>query len=121
MEFINVLTLDEMPEYRSELAGFDVSFPKLSPAHTSRHQQFIKGLMQYLNCELGMCMLTTLPCLFGPSHRSATWAGSFSIPPGFLFMQWSWSARGRGLFLPAHPKDDLTPEQAMLAEYHACY
>jgi len=117
-----MLPRQEMPEYRADLASVHVEFPSLDAADTARHVEFMDELMQYLDVEADVFDPADLTFLRSAQvSEQKFWIWEFYDPMGeHCYATVSEGPRG-GTSVSYDTSEGLTPEQFMLAEYHACY
>lgn len=117
-----MIPLDEMPEDRSDLAAVPVSFPHLSEEETARHLQLIGKVVDYLvrdGNELSAEDLTFLRSAQVADKKFWIWRFQDDANrPAYVTA--SEDSRGR-VTRGYDDADGLSPEQAMLADYHNCY
>ena len=111
-----------MPEHRADLASVPVDFPNLDPAQTSRHIKLAARAVAYLEregVELDVEDLTFLRSAQVAERRFWIWSFRDDLNE-LAYVTALEDPRGR-VSLGYDDADGLTPEQALLAEYHGCY
>ena len=117
-----MLSLDEMPEYRADLAKIEVDFPSLSDAETARHKEFVDSIVDYLTTEGDDVRADELTFLRSAQvAESKYWIWEYVDDcgePSYVSVS---EDRDGGRCVTSNWQEELSPEQAMLADYHACY
>ncbi len=113
-----MLPLDEMPEYREDLANVSVTFPSLDDKETARQSEFIKELSEYLSMEEGEGFSPADLQFLRSAQVEDTKYWIWSYDESYAMV--SEDSKG-GQCQTCNFQDGLTPEQAILADYHACY
>ena len=117
-----MLSVNEMPEYRGDLLKHDVQFPSLDAEQTDRHKGFINDVVEYVVTEGEDVFEEDLTFLRSALVEDTRfWIWEFTDNGDEKHYATVSERPGKPISLGYDIADGLTPEQAILADYHDCY
>lgn len=117
-----MIPLEEMPDYRPDLKSVAVEFPPLDGVQTGRHPEFVPHILEYLANEFGPFDAEDLMFLRSAQvAESRYWVWEFEEDDGTRCYAIFSEPPSGGSCITADWAEEMTPAQAILADYHSCY
>jgi len=116
-----MLRAEDMPDDREDLASVEVTFPPLESGDMDRASEFVPDIVDYLDADGETVTaedLRFLRAALVEETKYWVWAFGSEDDPSYVFVS---ERPGAGRCVSYDFADGLTPEQAILADYHECY